>query len=262
MEDFLQTKNPSNVQKQTRRPVGYVRLFFLITAVLLLGQVLSFLQLQISRYHQELTNDFKVVLTVISPLKEAGLRTLEEKLRAEHGVQQVRLFSSQDGLKMLQRKNPRLTQAVVALGREVMPVYFELRLQPGAINNIRPFMQHLSAQYPQLSAKYVPQQADMILYGGLCLRILYISAALALALLLVFMFLVEAHPIYVSFNAAASAAAGIGAALLALGLFAAAVYPTGLLTDSLHEFTTWGRQALGLCLGGLLGWTLGKWQRF
>lgn len=262
MDDFLQEKKPQPTPKKTRRNGGYSRLFVLTAAILLLGQVLSFLQIQISRYHRELTQDFKVILTVTPALDEKELPALEEKLRATPGVAQVRFFSAQDGLKALQRKNPRLTQAVVTLGRELMPVYFELRLHHTAIDNIRPFVQNLSLQYPQLSAKYAPEQADMILYSGLCLRVLYVAASLALGFLLLFMFLVEARPVSGSFPAAGCAAMGVLAALLSLGLFAAVVYPTGLITNGLGEFTSWGRQALGLCLGGLIGWTLGKWQRF
>lgn len=262
MEDFLQETKPPKAQKQPRHSAGLSRLFILITAILLLGQVLSFLQLQISRYHRELSRDFKVILTVTEALDDKALHALQESLSSTAGVAQVQLFSAQDGLKALQRKNPRLTQAVVALGKELMPVYFELRLQPSVISHIRPFIQNLAVQYPQLSAKYTPEQADMILYSALCLRVLYIAAALAVVLLLVFMFLVEAKPVRLPYATIRGAAMGVLAALFGLGLFAATVYPTGLLTSGLGEFTTWGRQALGLCLGGLLGWTFGKWQRF
>jgi cell division protein FtsX len=262
MEDFLEEETPKSIKKHSRHSPGYGRLFVFITALMLLGQLLSFLQIQINRYNQQLTADFKVILTVLSPLGTEELNDLGKEMKALPEVKQVKFFSTQDGLKALQAKNPRLTQAVVTLGREMMPTYFELRLYHTGIGNIRSFIQRLSAQYPQLSAKYVAEQADMILYTDLCLRVLHLSAALVFVLLLVFMFLVEASPLSGGFNGLRSSAVGVLGALVALGLFAAITWPMGLLTDDLSSFTTWNRQIFAVLLGGLLGRILGKWQRF
>ena len=188
MEDFLQEK--PQPQKRALASQSHRRLFVLVLAIALLWQVMSFMQLQLQQYHQQLVQDFKVLLTVSVSADNEALTTWGESLSAKEDITTVRLFSPQDGLAALQAKNPRLTAALVALVREQMPAYFELQLTPAAINNIRPFVQNIAAEYPQLSVKYSPEQADMIFYSGVCLRTLQLAAVFSLVLFVIFMFLV------------------------------------------------------------------------
>lgn len=261
MEDFLkEASKPAMTSKQIWR--GYNRLFVLVLAMALLWQVVGFIQMQLSAYHRALVKDVKVILTVTSVENNETLQTIGESLNAKEDIVGVKLFSPQDGLVALQTKNPRLTQALVTLGREQMPAYYEITLQPRALNNIHSFTQNLAAEYPQLSVKYAAELADMAFYSGLCLRIVNIAAALAIVFFLVFMFLIEAYPA----KGFSHRMGGVWLALLAGGVswlvLALAVYPTGLLMPALAHFTTIGRQVALLVFCGLFGWTLSKWQKF
>lgn len=258
MKTFL---DKTSTQKSTVS-FGNRRLFVLIFSLALLWQVVGFIQIQLTQYHRGLVKDFKVIAVVSGVQDNAALNTLGESLNSKTDVHTVKLFSPQDGLAALRSQNPRLVQALVSLGREQMPAYFELRLHARALNNIGSFTQNLAAEYPQLSIKYSQELAKMAFYSGLCLRVINIVALSALMLLLIFMFTVEAYP-------SRGVSHGIGAvwvALLAGGLsfvvLAALVYPTGLLMPALSHFTTAYHQ-VGLLIGcGLLGWTLGKWKKF
>lgn len=260
MEDFLQEKpTPKNRTLASR---SHRRLFVLVLAIALLWQVMSFMQLQLQQYHQQLVQDFKVLLTVSVNADNETLTTWGESLSAKEDITTVRLFSPQDGLAALQAKNPRLTAALVALGREQMPTYFELQLTHAAINNIRPFVQNIALEYPQLSVKYSPEQADMIFYSGVCLRTLQLAAVFALVLFVIFMFLVEAYPVRGKSRTGADVWYALLAGGVSLGVLALLIYPTGLLVPAVQHFTSVERQAVLLVFCGLLGWTLGKWQKF
>ena len=149
------------------------------------------------------------------------------------------------------------------MGRNKMPAYFELKLSPQTMGNIRPFVDNLAAEYENLTPHYNAQHAEFIFYTGLCFRLLRTAMALAMVLFLAFMFLVEAQPLrggrsHVWNGALSGAIAWAGSMLLMVLL----IYPTGLLKESVSLFTTPERQLLGLVFSALLGWTLSKWQKF
>ena len=257
MEDFLQeTKN----QKQSA-PRGLRYVFVLVLAIALLWQIVSFIQMQVSQYHESLTKDFKVIMAVTEPTGNEVLNALGESLNTKEDIVSVKLFSPQDGLAALQARNPRLTQSMLALGREQMPAYFEVHLSQQAIGNVRSYTQNLAVEYPQLSIKYSAELADMVFYSGLAERILTVLAVAVLVLFLIFMFLIEAYPVSARHYPQAVWIALL-AGLLSVGIFVAIVYPLGMLSEPLKQFTTWSRQLALLVFCGLLGWTLGKWQRF
>ena len=81
-------------------------------------------------------------------------------------------------------------------------------------------------------------------------------------LFLIFMFLVEAYPAKQNRHHLAAVWAALAAGGISVGLFVAVVYPTGVLMETLSQFTTVSRQLILLVFCGLLGWTLGKWQKF
>lgn len=261
MEDFLQDK-PKKAKGSAVVFRAYRRLFTLVFAVAVLWQGVSFLQMQLSSYHRALAADFKVLLAVTLPADNAALAALGESLSAKEDVKSVKLFSPQDALEALKTKNPRLTQALVALGREQMPAYFELKLADRAINNIRPFTQNLAAEYPQLSVKYSAEQADLAFYTGLCLRTVNLAAVFALVLFFAFMFMVEAYPVRGKAHVAGGVVSALLAGALSFAFFALLTYPTGLLVEALRHFTSVERQLALLVFCGLFGWTLGKWQKF
>lgn len=260
MDDFLQEKPKK--QKTSSAAGGSRRLFVLVFAVAILWQVLSFVQLQLSHYHQALKQDFKIILPVVAAADNAQLQAWGESLNTKEDISSVKLFSPQDGLAVLQKKNPQLAQSMVALGREQMPAYFEVRLQDKAIANIDLFVRNLAAEYPQLTVKYAAGQARLISLSGLYIRLINMTVVLAFTLFLVFMFLVEAYPT----QGKSHAKNGVWAALLAGGLsfvvLAVLLYPMGVLLDNLQQYTTLVRQIILLVFCGLFGWTLGKWQKF
>lgn len=261
MEDFLQDK-PKKTKGSSVVFHGYRRLFALVFAVAVLWQTVGFVQMQLGKYHRDLVRDFKVVLAVSAPQNNADLAALGDSLSAKEDVTAVKLFSPQDGLAALKARNPRLTQALVALGREQMPAYFELKLTNRAINNIRPFAQNLAAEYPQLSVKYAAAQADMAFYCGLCLRAVNMACVLALVCFFAFMFMVEAFPVRGKAHVGGGVVSAVAAGLLSLGFFILITYPTGFLVPALHHFTSVERQLGLLVFCGLFGWTLSKWQKF
>ena len=241
---------------------GHRRLFILVFALALLGQAISLLQDKVSAYHQALVEDFKVILVVNTTADNEALTAMGESLSAKQDITSVKLFAPADGLAALQARNARLASALVTLGREPMPSYFEIKLSNRAINNIAAIAQNIAAEYPQLAIKYAPEQAQMIFISGILIRTVNMLTILALVLLLVFMFLVEAYPM----RGKAHLKGGVLAALLAWGLsfvlLAGLVYPISFLTEGFVTFTSVGRQ-IGLAVGcGLLGWTLSKWQKF
>ncbi len=261
MEDFLQEKP----KKKKTNPVvfrGYRRLFVLVFAVAMLWQSVSFVQLQLSRYHKALTQDFKVVLALTRPQSHEELAALGESLSAKKDILAVKLYSPQDGLAALKSRNARLAEALVALGREQMPAYFEVKLADRAINNIRPFTQNLAAEYPQLSVKYSAQEADLAFYSGLCLRALHLACVLALVLFFAFMFMVEAYPSRGKAHLGGGVASALAAGVLSGAVWFGLVYPAGVLVQPLAAFTSPERQLGIWVFCGLLGWTLSKWQKF
>ncbi len=261
MDDFLQDK-PKKSGACTVMFRGYRRLFALVFAVAVLWQCVSFLQLQLSKYHHALADDFKLVLAVTQDVDNASLAGLGDSLSNKEDILAVKLFSPQDALAALKAKNERLTQAVVALGYEHMPAYFEVKLSDRAINNIRPFAQNLQSEYPQLTLKYSLQQAELAFYSGLCLRTLNLASVFALVLFFAFMFMVEAYPVRGKAHVGGAVVSALLAGVLSLALFMLLVYPTGLLMPALQYFTSVERQLGILVFCGLLGWTLGKWQKF
>lgn len=257
MDDFLEP------QKRRSKHVFrlYRRVFTLVFAVAVLLQVVSFTQVQLKDYFTRLDSEFKVILTVDPEVKTEELTQMGESLSAKEDIVEVKLFSPADALAALQKKNPQLTEALLLMGRNKMPAYFELKLNYKAVNNIGPFVDNLAAEYPGLSPKYSPQHARTVFLVGLCLRIVNMAMAFALLLLVFFMFLVEAYP-SVSRHLGAGVFSGMLAAGASLIFIAALVYPSGYLLPALNAFTSVGRQVALFVLCGLLGWTLTKWQKF
>ena len=261
MDDFLQDK-PKKPKGSAVVFHGHRRLFVLVFAVAVLLQCVSFVQMQISNYHQALVQNFKLVLALTQPVDNPSLVALGDSLSSKEDITAVKLFSPQDAFEALKAKNERLTQALVVLGYEQMPAYFEVKLTNRAINNIRPFVQNLASEYPQLAPKYSPEQARLAFYSGLGLRTLNLGIVFALVLFFAFMFMVEAYPMRGKGHLGSAVVSALVAGLLSLGFFALLTYPTGFLMPALQHFTSVERQLGILVFCGLFGWTLSKWQKF
>ena len=122
------------------------RLFLLVFAVAVLLQSVVFVNMRLGNYYKELDSTFKVLLTVNSQAENETLEQIGESLNQKEDIQSVRLFSPEDALEVVRRQNPQLTEALLLMGKNKMPAYFELKLNYKAINNIRPFVDNLAAE--------------------------------------------------------------------------------------------------------------------
>ncbi|WP_428070967.1 hypothetical protein [Candidatus Avelusimicrobium alvi] len=262
MDDFLEEKKqPAQAPRHVFRL--HRRLFLLVFAVAVLLQSLVFVDMRLRDYYKELDGSFKLILTVSGQADNAALEQMGESLNQKEDITAVRLFSPQDALEAVKRQNPQLTEALLLMGKNKMPAYFDLKLNYKAINNIRPFVDNLATEYPALTPHYNAQHAALLFYTGLCSKLLNLAVIFALLLFLAFMFLVEAYPGGRGrAHYAGGAVSGVLAGLASCVFFAVLVYPTGFLAEAAAQFTTPGRQLLMLAFCGLFGWTLSKWQKF
>ncbi len=260
MDDLFEEPRRKD-KKIPQQPHLYRKLFLLVFAIALLWQGLIFVDVRLSSYYQELRDSFKVILTISSAENNEQLSQLGDSLNQKTDIQTVKLFSPKDALDIVRQQNPQLVESLLLMGKERMPAYFELTLSPQAINNIRPFVDNLAAEYENLVPHYNEEHAALVLYTGICSKVLHLVFVLSLLVFLTFMFLVEATPVSGT-HSWGGVLSGILAALLACVVFAGLLYPTGFLAQAVSHFTSLGRELLLIVFCGLLGWTLSKWQKF
>ncbi len=261
MDELFEETKPK--QRTRSKQVGhlYRKLFLLVFSIALITQALLFVDKGLEDYYNTLKESFKVILTVDAPAESTVLEQWGETLNQKQDITSVRLLSPEDALAVVQRKNPQLVDSLLLMGKNQMPAYFEITLSIPAINNIRPFVDNLNAEYEDLTPHYNEQHAQMLFYVGFASKLVRILGALALLGFIAFMFLVEAFP-YEQGHALGGLLSGIFAGILSAGVLAALIYPVGHLADVFVYFTTWHRQVLLLAFSGLMGWTFSKWQKF
>lgn len=260
MENIFEEEAP---QKPRSNQIGHLhrKLFLLVFAIVLLVQGLLGVEKGISDYYCWLASSFKIILTVEEPASQEQLTAWQTELARQEAVDQVRLFTPQEALAVVRHQNPQLADSLLALGKNQMPAYFELRLKEQAFCNVRALTDNLSARYEHFSVQVSQAQATLLFYTGLAAKLLRGLSILALISFLAFMFLVEAAP-YPQENAWSGLLAGALAGVLSAVLLAVVLYPLGLLTDFWVYATSWHRQVAVLVFSGLLGWTFSKWQKF
>ena len=263
-DDFLNEQTATAPATQPRQLLRlHRRLFLLVFAVAVLWQGLFFVEKRLGQYHQDMFDSFKIILTVPGRTDNAALAQIGESLNQKEDVESVQLFSPQDGLQVVRRQNPQLAESLLLMGKDKMPAYFEVKVTPQTLGNIRPFVANLAAEYTQLTPHYNAAHGELVFYTGVCLKLLRVLLAVAALSFLGFMFLVEAYPSKETRSHVWSGAlSGLLAALLSCAVVAVAVYPTGLLQQAVADFTSIERQLLIAVFCTLLGWTLSKWQKF
>jgi len=239
----------------------YRKLFLLVFSIALLTQGLLLVDKGLSDYYNTLNDSFKVILTVDNSLESQVLEQLGQSLNQKKDITSVRLLSPEDALTVVRHKNPQLVDSLLLMGKNQMPAYFEITLSVSAINNIRPFVDNLNAEYEDLTPHYNLQQAQMLFYVGFAVKLIRVLMGIALLCFLAFMFLVEAFP-YQQGHAMGGLFAGLLAAGLSILVLGILIYPVGPLSETVSSFTTWHRQVLLVVFSGLLGWTFSKWQKF
>ena len=260
--DELFEKTESKKHVRTKQ-VGhlYRKLFLLVFSIALLAQALLFVDKGLADYYNTLAESFKLILTVDTPAQPEVLDQWGQSLNQKRDITSVRLLSSEDALTVVRHKNPQLVESLLLMGKNQMPAYFEVTLSVAAVNNIRPFVDNLNAEYEDLTPHYNQQHAQMLFYVGFISKLVRILAGLALLGIIAFMFLVEASPYYQG-HAWGGIISGLLAGILSVAVLAVLIYPMGPLADVFAYFTTWHRQVLLLVLCALLGWTFSKWQKF
>ena len=262
MDELFEETKPQKKHPRSKQ-VGhlYRKLFLLVFAIALVAQALLFVDKGLGDYYNTLKESFKVILTVDTPADSTVLEQWGQTLNQKQDILSVRLLSPEDALTVVRHKNPQLVDSLLLMGKNQMPAYFEITLSVPAINNIRPFVDNLDAEYEDLTPHYNEQHAQMLFYVGLAAKIVRVLGGLSLLVLLAFMFLVEAFP-YEQGHAWGGLCSGILAGGLSAVVLGALIYPVGPLADVFAYFTTWHRQVLLLVVIGLLGWTFSKWQKF
>lgn len=261
MEELSKQVEPK--KRARAKQVGHLhrKLFLLVFSIALLVQAVLFVDKGLNDYYAGLQESFKVILTVEAPVEEGVLEQMGQSLNQHTDITSVRLLSPEDALTVVQHQNPQLVESLLQMGKNQMPAYFEITLSVPAVNNIRPFVDNLDAEYENLTPHYDAQHAQMLFYVGFVVKLLRVLGAVALLGFIAFMFLVEAFP-YEQGHCWGGLLSGILAGVLSGILVAALIYPTGLLADTFVYFTTWHRQVLLLVFCGLLGWAFSKWQKF
>ena len=254
---------PEQSKPNTPKHVAHLhrKLFLLVFAIALIAQGLLFVEKGLTDYYNTLSNSFKVILTVDGEAQSEALEQWGQTLNQKEDITSVRLFSPEDALAVVRHKNPQLVESLLLMGKNQMPVYFEITLSNPAISNIRPFVDNLDAEYEELTPHYNEQHASMLFVVGLSAKLIRLLGAIALLGFIAFMFLVEATPSKQG-RRLQGMLSGILAGLASILVIGGLLYPTGYLEQAFRFFTTWPRQALLFVFCGLLGWTFSKWQRF
>ena len=239
----------------------YRRLFLLVFSVVMLWQGVLLADNGVRRYYTELNNSFKMLLSLREYTTDEELQNLSARLQQREGVAEVKAYNAQEALDALHRQNPQLVDTMLLLGNHKMPAYFEVKLDEKAVANIKSFADNLALHFVQLNVRYNAEHARLIVNAGLFCKLLRLVEMVSLLALAVFMFLVEA-----SARRAVSGVSGFFSGILAAAsaviVLAAVVYPVGYLPQVWNFFISAKQQVILLVMGGLLGWTFSKWQRF
>ena len=234
--------------------------FALAAAAGLAGQTLLFAERQCWRLESALREDFRVVLFVRAPLEESRLKVLEEKLRAQPEVEELRYVSADDALGSLRREDPELAESVALVGDNPLPSAFELRPAADALPRLAAWLDGLRGLGEWSDLRYKAGELQAILrlrfyahlLGAVLGGLFCLAAGLVLATLsATARGALKGHP-----PLTAAALAG-GAA----GILCAAALAWPLRRDELlWAWPPIAAQAALLAACGALGWTLSLWR--
>jgi len=258
-EDFEQSLKAEAKSSAFR---GTSRILFLASAAALLLQALSLLQMQVANAQKILAADFKILVTVEGRADASLVNEMGSELTSSPGVTSLKFISSQDAFTQLKASKPEIADRFVAISRNPMPEYFEIKLAPVALANAADWIkENISDAYPQTTVHYKPEQAKLIAYTAALGRFLNLAGVIVLALLAAFIFFVEAYAV-----GGGPRAGGIIMSIIAYGISLLIVFalsqPLVVLGGKYWVFTTPLRQGVIFFATALLGWTFAKWKRF
>lgn len=240
-----------------RARAGWV--FALAAAMGLGGQTLLFVERQCWRLESALRDDFRVLL-LLSPLEEAKLQVLEEKLRAQPEVAELRFVSSDDAMAALRRDDPELADSIALVGDNPLPSAFELRPTPETLARLPAWLGGVRALAEWSDLRYKPAELQAILrlrfYAHLLRATLSALLCLAAALALTALHTgLKVLPVSGWGLAGWAGAGGIAGATLA----AALAWP--LRREALlWDWPSLPAQAALVASCAALGWALSLWR--
>jgi len=233
--------------------------FAFAAAAAMAGQTLLFVEGQCARLETALRDDFRVVLFLRGPLEDSKRLVLEEKLRAQPEVADVRYVSPEEGLAALRREDPELVDSVALVGENPLPGAFEVRPSPEALPRLAAWIGSAEGLADWSDVRWKPAQLQAVLRArlyGHWLRLTLstlLCAAAALALWALFGSLHESQR-----DRRLPWAGALGGAA---GLALAALVAWPLRRDGLlwAEPAAWTQAAI-ITACAALGWSLSLWR--
>lgn len=238
-------------------------LFALAAAAGLAGESLLLTERLCTRLETSLRDDFRVVLFTRASFDEAHAKVLEEKLRADPAVAEVRFVSADEALSALKRDDPELAESVALVGDNPLPAAYEVRPAPESLTHLGEWIDGVQRLSDWTDLRYKPGQVQTILRLRFYARLLRMALSTlvclvaALALLALITAEKESRPGVTWRRAPALWAAAGGALGVALAL--AISWP--LHRDEL--LWAWPRPLAQLCLlaaCATLGWCQSLWR--
>lgn len=233
--------------------------FALCAAAGLAGQTLLVVERHCSRLEESLRGDFRVVLFLRPRLDEGKAKVLEEKLRSQPEVGDVKWVAADDAFAALKKDDPELAESVALVSDNPLPDAFEVTPAPEALSRLGAWLDGVSrlADWSDLRWKQGQLQAILRLrFYARFLRmtlstLLCVAAALALAALLT-------AGGRTAHTGRLTAAAGLGGAF---GAALAALIAWPLRRDEL----LWAApsllsEAAVVAVCASLGWSLSSWK--
>lgn len=232
--------------------------FALAAAAGLAGQALLLAERHCSRLEESLRDDFRVVLFLRGPSDEGKLKVLEEKLRAQPEVGDVRFVSADDALAALKRDDPELAESVALVGDNPLPSAFEVKPAAESLTKLGAWLDSVSRLAEWSDLRYKPGQLQSILRLRFYARFLrmIVSSLLCLVAALALVALLHApRGVPARRLVAAAALGGVFGACLASGI----AWP--LHRDELLWAVPGPLAELALAAAcASLGWTLSSWR--
>jgi hypothetical protein len=236
---------------------GWVFLF--AAAAAMAGQTLILVEGQCRRLETALRDDFRVVFFLRGPLEDSKRLVLEEKLRAQPEISDLRYVSPEDGLAALRREDPELVDSVALVGENPLPGAFEARPSAAALPRLAAWIGSVEGLADWSDVRWKPAQLEAVLRAqlyGRWLR-LTLSTLLCAAAALVLWALLGSLRGHVRDRRLTGAGALGGAAGLALAALAAwPLRRDGLLWAWPAAWT----QAAVVAACAALGWSLSLWR--
>ncbi len=233
--------------------------FAFAAAAALAGQTLLLVERQCSRLETALREDFRVVLFLRGPLEDSKRLVLEEKLRAQPEVADVRYVSPEESLASLRRDDPELVDSVALVGENPLPGAFEVRPAPEALAHLAAWIGSAEGLADWSDVRWKPAQLQAVLRArlyGRWLRLALSSLLCAAAALALWALLGSLNGPARDRRLPWAGALG-GAAGLALAAFVAwPLRRDGLLWAEPAAWT----QAAVVAACAALGWSLSSWR--